>query len=220
MDTNELVNVINTGDTPLMLRVDSKLIEVPVGKFRTVNFMQAAGWFGHPQARDDGRNNDRRTTYEMLRQFYGYYVGYDTPDDWAEKVPKFRVETLDGEYMPMVLDDPEGALPLPGEIASNGLTLDAQNIATLQAAAERQQAQIDQLLAIIAAKELAGAAGVDPDDAAAGAGGSSNAPTRTGGATGTVVGPTVVTPPVVSTDKLPTPVEGAPAEDGPGSKQK
>lgn len=208
MDTIELVDVVNTGDVPLMLRVDMKLIEIPVGKSRTVQFMQAAGWFGHPQARDDGRNNDRRSTYEMLRTFYGYYVGYDTPETWEEKIPKFRVQTLEGEYMPMVLDDPEGVLSLPGEIGVAAASLDAQDVAMIRAQVDRQQAMIEQLLAVIAAKELAGAAGVDPDDSAAGV--------RAGGSG------TVITPPAkdaVSTDKLPTPVEGAPTEDGPGKKK-
>lgn len=159
---NELVKVLNTGDTPLSLVDDDRRIVIPVKGERIVRFEQAAGWFGHPQARNTSRVRDRWDTFDRLRTFYGYYSGYDGPDEWEAKCPKFRVETLEGVYLPMVLDDPAGELSLPGELGGDLSASDSTDVVTLREQVDRQQAQIEKLLSMIAAREIATTPGIAP----------------------------------------------------------
>lgn len=123
----------------------------------------ATAHFGHPKARDNGRDRDRSDTFNQMRFQWGYQLGdIGAAEHWERIKPPFKVTTLDGEYLPMVLDDPDGKIPLPGE--DPGVLADpgAAETAILRQAVAAQQAQIDKLLEAIAQREVNNNPGIVP----------------------------------------------------------
>jgi hypothetical protein len=101
-------------------------LELSAGQSKVLRWDQAAAVFGFPQARDEGKRKNRTDMHRQLRLMWGFHEGYDSETEalkgqyssWEAKRPNFRVTTLDGAYIPMVLDDPEGLLPIPNEDGS------------------------------------------------------------------------------------------------------
>lgn len=119
--------------------------------------------FGYPTARDIGRDRDRTDTFNQIRFQWGYQLGaLDAAEQWEVIKPPFRVTTLQDEYLPMVLDDPDGIHPLPGQEPALPADPNAMETGLLRAAVAQQQAQIDQLLAAIAQREVNNNPGVVP----------------------------------------------------------
>jgi hypothetical protein len=90
-------------------------LELSAGQSKVLRWDQAAAVFGFPQARDEGKRKNRTDMHRQLRLMWGFHEGYDSETEalkgqyssWEAKRPNFRVTTLDGAYIPMVLDDPE-----------------------------------------------------------------------------------------------------------------
>lgn len=138
--------------------------DIEPGTERIVPIEIATAFFGHPKARDSGRDRDRTDTFNQVRFMWGYQSGApDAAEQWEVIKPPFRVVTLEGEYLPMVLDDPDGKLPLPGEEATTLPDVSSAETALLRQAVAAQQAQIDQLMAAIASREVAANPGIVPD---------------------------------------------------------
>lgn len=159
----DFVYIENTGQTPLTIhmRGNRKLVIQPGGK-EIVDFATAAANFGHPKERDYPKNRARTEAYKLLRQFWGFHSGFDTETEaerpaghlyssWEAKRPDFRVTTIDGQWIPMILDDPDGILPLPTEggaldhetAVSSGIPrVMEQTMAMMQKQIEALQAQL------------------------------------------------------------------------------
>lgn len=194
----------------LRLVHQEEVIEIAPGDERIVLFDVAAAFFGNPRAANVGNNRDRVDTFNNLRFMWGYQLGdIEAEAKWAVQSPPFKVLTLEGEYLPMVLDDPDGLIPLPGETASaDDIPTNAESKVIREMMAQ-QQAQITRLEQMLADREVAANPGnvpVAPDDAPKLAGQDGDTVTIAGvGGEDTSILP-------------PAPVnEGAPTQDAPRS---
>ncbi len=152
MQLVKIVNPSKPGDLnyrTLHMVHQEEVIDIEPGQSRIVPFDVAAAFFGHPKERDHGANRGRTDNYARIKFMWGYQSGaLNADEDWAVKCPPFRVETLDGDYMPMILDDPEGVKPLPGDAQPTVLPVDP-SVALLQSTIQQQQAEIDKMQAMI-----------------------------------------------------------------------
>lgn len=169
-DLYELVYVENTGDEDLSFPIPGyKRQVIKPGDKALIKFEIAATTFGHPSAKDSDRERARTEMLRNLKTYWGWHEGFDTDtadmqrhrDDhgwtsWEEKCPKFRVTTLNGDWIPMVLDDPDGVEPLPQEDgsldaptarASGNPAIMDRTLAAMQKQLADQSALIDRLLA-------------------------------------------------------------------------
>lgn len=192
----QFVYVENIGgpeDSPLTFNVPGydrhgnfKRISIAPGDRELVTLETAANAFGHPGARNSDKMPTRDDEYKRLRTLWGFYVGFDTDTEaeqthkdlgwrWWEgpggKAPKFRVTTVDGVRIPMVLDDPYGDEPLPDDTGAvdPDLAKTSGNVAVMQRTIEmmvEKQAKQDQLIERLLAK-LGGGTG-DATDADSG----------------------------------------------------
>lgn len=173
-DLYQLVYVENTGDTELSFpipgvdRAGNYLrAHIDPGDRKLMTFDVVASAFGHPAARDNGKDKGRTEMFRDLRTYWGWHEGFDTDlaadqlhrdmgwTSWQEKCPKFRVTTLEGAWIPMVLDDPEGIEPLPDEngvadpsvarASGNAAVMD-RTLQAMQEKSDRQEALIEQLM--------------------------------------------------------------------------
>lgn len=143
-----------------------EVFDIEPGDERIVTIDIANAQFGYPTARDNGRDRDRTDTFNQMRFQWGYQLGaLDAAEQWEILKPPFRVTTLQGEYLPMVLDDPQGIHPLPGQEGVQLSDPNAAETALLRQAVAQQQAQIDQLMAAIAQREVNNNPGIVPSDA-------------------------------------------------------
>jgi hypothetical protein len=138
-----------------------KRVVIPPGEKEIFPFDIAAGTFGHPALRNDPKKRHRTEQYAMLRLYFGFSVGFDvetdaelrgkTPDigSWESKCPPFKVTTLQGDYIPMILDDPEGVQPIPEDngIVSPDLARASGNTAVMERTLADMQRQIAELTA-------------------------------------------------------------------------
>lgn len=133
----ELAFVVNTGDKELSFPIpgsdksgNQARARIAPGERKMMPFDTIASAFGNPRARNlSHKDRSREELYQTLRVYWGFHIGFDveTEDEkteihqrngtssWELKCPRFRVETVDGQYVPMVLDDPEGQHPLPDD---------------------------------------------------------------------------------------------------------
>lgn len=171
----DLVKIINTAplkgklsrDLVFNVSTDERIVLEP-GAERIVRFDVAAAVFGHPLLRDNGPKDRARVAgYDQLRFYWGFHNGFDTETEkerlanvnadyigsWERKMPPFRVETLEGEWVPMVLDDPVGNEPLPGQAALPSISATEANVAVLQAQLAQTQRQLEQLTALIVSQQ-------------------------------------------------------------------
>lgn len=161
--------VVNTsGDRDLSFPVPgNKRATIKPGERQMMPFDTIASAFGHPNARNlSHKDRSREELYAQLRTYWGFHTGFDVETEdqktethvrngtssWEKKMPPFRVETVDGEYIPMVLDDPEGLHPLPDDtgVVDPQLAMETRNSDVMQramAAMIERQAQQDALIA-------------------------------------------------------------------------
>lgn len=142
----QLVKLINPADSPRHLHYvhQEEIIDLAPGQERVVLFDLVAAAFGHPKETDVPNNRARTDNYNRIRAQWGYQTGaLDAAEDWeTHRRPHFRVETLDGEFMPMILDDPLGIMPLPGDTEEHPLPVDP-SVLLLQRTISEQQHQIE-----------------------------------------------------------------------------
>lgn len=143
-------------------RLGTQYIEIEPGTNQIVPFAIAAGTFGHPGERNEGKNRNRAELYRRLRVYFGWHEGFDPETEeerlaladahqrgsWEAKKPPFKVTTLEGEWIPMILDDPEGRRPLPSSTGASMLSseqVDEASLPTLMEMVRLQQQQIQEL---------------------------------------------------------------------------
>jgi hypothetical protein len=169
------------GDTRPGIR---KLALAP-GEKQIVPFEVATSTFGHPAEKNDPKNPNRSSEYRRLRGYFGFYEGFDTNTEeqllanpnrdpmassWEVKKPPFKVTTLAGDHIPMILDDPDGVLPMPESVRgmlSPEMALSQENVAesALRTMLTAQQEQIDELKKLLVVQASGGVAPVSTDDA-------------------------------------------------------
>lgn len=149
-----LIRIKNTADedgNPIHYFHQGEVVHIEPGEDTIVTMDVAAAMFGNPDLADDGRNNLRMMEFKRIKHQWGFQIG--TPDsaiDWEMRRPRFRCETLDGEYMPMVLDDPDAKLPLPG-MGPAPVPVDA-TVALLQQQLAAMQANQDKLMEMLSTR--------------------------------------------------------------------
>jgi hypothetical protein len=165
MQLCKIKNTAQPGDDnyfTIHLDFQANIYDIAPGEEVIVPFEVASSFFGHPDLFDDGRNNIRQMEYKRVRFYWGFNEArLDKLEHWKRVKPPFKVTTLDDEYVPMVLDDPQGKLPRPGDETIVQPDANA-SIAVLEAAVRAQQQQIEQLTALIAAQAAAQNPGVIP----------------------------------------------------------
>ena len=165
MDVVYISNPSKRGDAnhrDLVLNYQGEEIVIPPGEKKLVLLEVATAFFGHPGERDSSRSKDRSGTYDRLRFKWGYQLGQVGADEqWEVSYPPFRVTTMEGEYLPMVLDDPLGKFPQPGTPAV-AEPVNSTDVALLRAAVAESQAQIEKLTVMLAASIAASNPGVVP----------------------------------------------------------
>lgn len=181
----DLCYVENLGDKPLQFPIPGyKKSKILPGERQLFPFDVAASAFGHPMARNEGQKNPARDEmHAQLRVYWGYCAGFDVETEdmvtetgrrmewssWEAKRPQFRVTTMEGEYIPMVLDDPEGVEPLPDDegIADPSVALASKNQAvlerTLTAMAQRQEKQDALIASLLQRLDAQGTPATDVD---------------------------------------------------------
>lgn len=165
-DSYQLAYVVNIGDSPLEFPVpgydksgNQRKAHIKPGEKQLMPFDTIASAFGHPLARNlSHKDRSREELYQALQVYWGYHIGFDVETNdqltedkirqglssWDQKCPKFRVETVEGEWIPMVLDDPDGTAPLPD---------DAGAVDPQQAINSKNTAVMERALAAIAERD-------------------------------------------------------------------
>lgn len=147
-DIGDIVRVVNKGDAPFTIGWDSRQYKLEPGADSFVPFEAACLWFGDPRSTNSIQSAtnqhglvsfipDRDSEVRRLRVKYGN-IGGD--ERFIDPAPDVEVYDLSGEVIVTVLNDPEG----------ENVTLAAPTVvdqSNLMATIQRQQAQIDLLLA-------------------------------------------------------------------------
>jgi hypothetical protein len=164
MDLCKISNPSQPGDTnygDLRLPYQDDLIVIKPGEERILSFDVATAFFGHPGERNVGNRKDRTSTYDRIRFKWGYQVGQlDASERWEQTRPPFRVTTMDGDWIPMVLDDPDGLLATPG-FESPDMPVENADIAVLRSAIAEATARADKMEAMVASLLAAAQPGVN-----------------------------------------------------------
>lgn len=177
----EFVQIHNTGTTLLRFPIPkaegdrspgTRFAEIKPGEHITTRFLSAVAAFGHPKEQNNGNRRDRTDVYRMLRGQWGFHEGFDSEtadqvgeySSWEAKRPSFKVTTLEGTYIPMILDDPDGKLPIPNddgsltpEIANQG----GASTDALMALIRKQSDEMAELRALIVAQSSVGPVATD-----------------------------------------------------------
>lgn len=164
----DLIEIRNLDNKPLTLRHDGKgNVTIDPGAKRILPLDYATIHFGHPAARNEGKDKARDVEYKNARRMWGFYPGIYDEADWEAMRPKVECYDLDGERVYMVLDDPDGTYAAK----ARGHVTAGQSDAVEARGVERQiaamQAQIDKLTGLLLAQHhgLPGADAPLPTDA-------------------------------------------------------
>ena len=146
----ELVKVTNTGDTTIEFRGNERVAIKP-GESAYRAWDWAKNWLGNPLI---SVADERDMAYKLIRLQWGYMDGQHTAEDWEALRPSIRVETVgdNPEHIPMLIEDPENIMPMPGEIGHGVLdiaAMDGANMAVLQAQIAKQAIAMDQMQALL-----------------------------------------------------------------------
>lgn len=164
----ELAKVINKGQHAITLEhaVHGDVIIEP-GKERIVSIYHIIINFGNPGARNEGKNRVREADFNALRTRWGFYSGIYPEAAWdgealfaetGEMVgpfkPQIEVYDLDDNRIWTIIEDPEGKKGT-GEFT---LTQEAQDSAFVNKRIESLEAQIQQLVGLLASQQTTAAA--------------------------------------------------------------
>jgi hypothetical protein len=205
-----IIRVENRWHSPIEIPHLGDKYVVPVGGSKIVPYEAAASLFGDPRARDGEKHKGRRELYDQVRNYWSFYLGYDSEQVWeTEKCPQFDAFDVNtNEQVWFVIHDPDGATLYGSEPTVNANTTDQ---ALLNAQITQLQSQVATLLAAMEARqgiEAPATYKVGPPEYVIGG------PTQTP----TVVAPSVVEAPVGGVDSELPPVptnSSAPAKDSP-----
>ena len=157
----ELVQITNFGDTPVTFPGNTP-ITVDPGATRIVQWEFACAQLGNPV---HSSLTERQWEYVLVRTWWGYHDGFDSPADWEAKRPKVSVSTIEGVKIHMLIDDPAGEMPAPGELVPDNLPVDSADTLLLQAQIARQQESINRLEALLVQLTAPATIDLDPKDA-------------------------------------------------------
>lgn len=163
MSTARLLKVRNTGEAEWTGKYGGAVYAIPAGEEIIVEESVVSVWLGWPGLVDDAKRKimDRTNKFQHLRAKYGWHDGMGmTDEDWEKMRPPLEVFTLDEERVYTVLDDPTG------EQMGNMLTPRTTDMADLQNAYTRQQAELEALRKLLEAKDPTSPASVDANLAA------------------------------------------------------
>lgn len=155
---NDLVKLTNTGSTPVVFYGADK-VTLEAGKSKIVRWEFATNWLGNPELHGD----IRKVRYDLARLQWGYEDGIDTDDTWDYKRPHIAVETLDGDPINMVLDDPTGALGFNG-LSGSSLDIDSNDTQVLRAQLAEQRARMERIEALLVAQSASATEELNPAD--------------------------------------------------------
>lgn len=115
----DLVRVVNTGSTELVLRGNTRYT-IAAGEERIIPFNEAAAWFGDPRLQDDGRNRFRSEAFRMTQNLWGFTEGMKYMRDrwdpsqgfleWEDFKPSVDCFDMEGNPMWFLIHDPDGAM--------------------------------------------------------------------------------------------------------------
>lgn len=152
----DLVRVVNTGDTDLVLRGNT-VYTIPAGKDRIIPFPEAASWFGDPRLQNVGRDKMRDLAYRQVQAMWGYTEGMQYPKDnwqphlgvwtWEDFKPKAECYDMEGNRIFMVIDDPNGEHAFNGPELIDPATQDNSTLTKQIAEMQRQIALLTTALA-------------------------------------------------------------------------
>lgn len=156
----ELVQITNFGDTPVTFP-GNQPVTVDAGATRIVQWDFACAQLGNPV---HANLSERQWEYSLVRTWWGFHDGFDSPADWDIKRPKVSVSTLEGVKVYMLIDDPEGVQPSPGDLVPDNLPSDSADTLLLQAQIARQQESINRLEQLLVQLTAPATVDLDPRD--------------------------------------------------------
>lgn len=169
----DLVRIRNMGSKSLILRSDrggrgKGDVTINPGQERILPAYYAWLYFGHPGAKNQGRDKLRDLEYKKCRRKWGFYAGIHDENQWeSEYMPKFKVSDLDGNRIYTVIEDKDGSLARRhGGFVSTGDSDDVEK-SHVDAQIARMQREIDRLSKVLerrGAEERVEGPGI-PDDA-------------------------------------------------------
>jgi len=146
----DIVKLINPADSPRPFHYvhQDQVIDLAPGESRVVDFDVCTAAFGHPKEQDFPNARNRTENFNRIRAQWGYQLGQPYAEEqWEQELrPCYRVETLEGEWIPMILDDPLGVKSLPDSLGGRKEIIPQDpSVVLLRETIAQQQASIDQL---------------------------------------------------------------------------
>lgn len=156
----DLVQITNTGESDITLP-GNQPVHIAAGQTRIVPWDVACAHLGNPVHTTVA---ERQWEYNLVRVQWGHHEGFDSPEVWDTKKPPLEVSTLDGVRVYMLIDDPAGEMPAPGELMPESLPSTSNDVLVLQAQIARQQEQMSRLEQMLVRMTQGATVDLDPKD--------------------------------------------------------
>lgn len=158
----DLVKITNTSDDRSVTLPGSNPVTIEPGQTRIVTWEVACAQLGNPVQLSLA---ERQWEYSLVRAWWGYMDGFDSNETWMlEKKPPLAVASLDDVPIFMLIDDPEGVKPAPGELMPDNLPGDSSDVLVLKAQIARQQEQMNKLEQLLTRLAQPSTVDLDPKD--------------------------------------------------------
>lgn len=113
IDVYSVVTITNNGSDTFKQDYANRRYTIEPGASRGVPYHGMVLWCGDPRSMDvpnDPKRRFRTDEFKRLRIFYGVY---DDMTQWEARIPKLGVESLTGQVITTVLEDPDGLQTKP-----------------------------------------------------------------------------------------------------------
>lgn len=145
---NSTVKIRNVGSAEWHDRYAKMDYRLPPGTEGFVPWTAAVLWFGDPFKVDDHKKKHRHIELNRIRVRYGAYPSVKTSDGgstWDSHVPAIEVYDLDGNRVPMLIDDPKGERVNPAHQTQMQMNMRDATIEQLQQQVQQLTGQIQGL---------------------------------------------------------------------------